>query len=147
MKIRKIMIKNFKNIKNLSMENIPDLVVIAGPNGCGKTSIFEAIRIFKAIIGPYHPSDLNIIRGELRNQLGNLVNLKANETEISISFELSINEISYLKNKGFQIDDELNKNNGLLGCSLKITKSGDPQILVNSRRYRNYSSIMIPRTK
>lgn len=132
MKIRKMIIKNFKSIENLSMENIPDLVVIAGSNGCGKTSIFEAIRIFKAIIGPYHSNELGIIQGELRNQLGNLVNLKANEAEISISFELSSDEISYLKNKGFQIDEELDKNNGLLGCSLKITKSGGSQILANS---------------
>jgi len=132
MKIRKLIIKNFKSIENLSMENIPDLVVIAGPNGCGKTSVFEAIRTFKAIIGPYHSNELGVIRGELRNQLGNLVNLKTDETEISISFELSKDEISYLKNKGFQIDEELDRNNGLLVSSLKITKSDSSEILVNS---------------
>lgn len=45
MKIKEIQIKNFKRFSNLKIENIPEtakLVVLAGPNGCGKTSLFEA---------------------------------------------------------------------------------------------------------
>lgn len=45
MKIKEIQIKNFKRFTNLKIEAIPEtakLVVLAGPNGCGKTSLFEA---------------------------------------------------------------------------------------------------------
>ncbi len=140
MKIRNIMIKNFKNIKNLSMEKIPDLVIIAGSNGCGKTSIFEAIRTFKVIIGPYHPNELPILKSELRNQLGHLVNLRAQESEISISFELSKSEILYLQERNFKIDEELKKNKGLLKSSLTISKTGQPRITELSESLRELLS-------
>ena len=45
MKIKSIHLKNFKRFTNLTIQNIPQtakLVVLVGPNGCGKTSVFEA---------------------------------------------------------------------------------------------------------
>ena len=48
MKIKKITITNFRGIDSLSLDFIHpagkplDLVVLAGPNGCGKTSVLEA---------------------------------------------------------------------------------------------------------
>ena len=45
MKIRKIHIQHFKRFTDLTIEGIPvtaKLVVLVGPNGCGKTSLFEA---------------------------------------------------------------------------------------------------------
>lgn len=45
MKIKEIQINNFKRFTNLRIKNIPEtakLVVLVGPNGCGKTSLFEA---------------------------------------------------------------------------------------------------------
>ena len=45
MKIKEVQIKNFKRFTNLKIEGIPEtakLVVLVGPNGCGKTSLFEA---------------------------------------------------------------------------------------------------------
>lgn len=45
MKIKEIQINNFKRFSNLTINNIPEtakLVVLVGPNGCGKTSLFEA---------------------------------------------------------------------------------------------------------
>ena len=45
MKIETIRINNFKRFTNLTITNIPEsakLVVLVGPNGCGKTSLFEA---------------------------------------------------------------------------------------------------------
>ncbi len=132
MKIKKLMVKNFKNITNLSMDNIPDLVVIAGPNGCGKTSIFEAIRIFKTVIGPYTNQDLNIILQETKRQAGNLVTLDKEESEISIGFELNSNEKSYLKKNGYDVKTELTTS-GLLEGSIKITKSGQMSNIKNSQ--------------
>ena len=48
MKIKEIRIRNFRGIDNLEMrfmshdEKALDLAVLAGPNGCGKTSVLEA---------------------------------------------------------------------------------------------------------
>ncbi len=54
MKITGIEIENFKSIKKLNLKDIPNLIIIAGPNGVGKTSILEAIRFVKSRLYPYH---------------------------------------------------------------------------------------------
>jgi AAA15 family ATPase/GTPase len=129
LKIRELAIKNFKNIKELHMRNVPDLVVIAGPNGCGKTSIFDAIRILKAIIGPYSSGELNQIQTiELRNELRNAVNLTAEFAEITVGIELSESEKKYLLQRSANLEEILSQNQGLLRSSLKITKTGGYEI-------------------
>jgi len=45
MKITKVYLKNFKRFTELEIEKIPGeakLIVLAGPNGCGKSSVFDA---------------------------------------------------------------------------------------------------------
>ena len=47
MKIASIHLQNFKRFTDLKLENIPataKLVVLLGPNGCGKSSVFDALR-------------------------------------------------------------------------------------------------------
>jgi len=133
LKIKELTIKNFKNIVAVHMKNIPDLVVIAGPNGCGKTSVFDAIRIFKAIIGPYSRGELGYIQSiELKNQLKNVVNLKAEFAEISISIELSRNEKNYLSTRFPNLEEILSQNNGLLAASVRILSTGEHRLVIKS---------------
>ena len=53
MYIESLEIINFKNLRHLQVDTIPKLVVLAGPNGSGKTSVFDALRIFKEAIAGY----------------------------------------------------------------------------------------------
>lgn len=43
MKITSLEITDFPPIKNLKIENLGDIVIIAGANGCGKTRLKSAI--------------------------------------------------------------------------------------------------------
>ena len=47
MKIKEIKIENFRRFTNIKITNIPQnakLVVLLGPNGCGKSSLFDAFK-------------------------------------------------------------------------------------------------------
>lgn len=58
MKITKVCLKNFKRFTELEIKNIPTetkLVVLAGPNGCGKSSVFDA---FERLVSPRKIGDI-----------------------------------------------------------------------------------------
>lgn len=118
------------------MENIPDLVVIAGPNGSGKTSIFEAIRLFKAVIAPYHSSEINAVKEDLKNSFGNAVRFNSDYAEISIGLELTDDETSYVRNMNNKVDAELRNNSGLLLSTIRINKIGEILIPMDSESLR-----------
>lgn len=54
MKIQSIKLQNFKKFSNLTIGNLPDtvkLVVLLGPNGCGKSSLIESMEVARKIYG------------------------------------------------------------------------------------------------
>ena len=66
MKIRNIKLQNFKKFSNLTIDNLPDtvkLVVLLGPNGCGKSSLIESMEVARKIYGlhqiPWSDSNFN----------------------------------------------------------------------------------------
>lgn len=66
MKIKNIKLQNFKKFSNLTINNLPDtvrLVVLLGPNGCGKSSLIESMEVARKIYGfhqiPWSASDFN----------------------------------------------------------------------------------------
>ena len=66
MRINELHIWNLKGIREFHIDNIPDTVVIAGPNGCGKSSVLDCIRILKSVHGGYEPGESD----QLWNEMG-----------------------------------------------------------------------------
>ncbi|MEZ4968954.1 MAG: AAA family ATPase [Flavobacteriaceae bacterium] len=58
MKIKKISINKFKRFTDLEITDIPEsarLIVLVGPNGSGKTSLFEAFNHYYQLSGYGQP--------------------------------------------------------------------------------------------
>ena len=70
MKIKSIHLKDFKRFTDLTIEGLPEtakLVVMIGPNGCGKSSVFDALNCYTYIVksSAYPPDDENFSPFEL----------------------------------------------------------------------------------
>ena len=59
MRFQSLEIRNFRAITYLKLSDLGDLVLIAGPNGCGKSTIFDAIRFLKSMFGGYQPNEVH----------------------------------------------------------------------------------------
>lgn len=57
MRISKIIIENFRGLKRAVLKDCADLNVLLGPNGCGKSSVLEALYLASAAFGPSGPID------------------------------------------------------------------------------------------
>jgi len=113
MKIRSLEILNFRGIKNVRLDNLQDMVVIAGPNGCGKSCILDAIRLIKSIYGGYQPNEIHQWMGEFQinftqdpNALGGLMQDRSKHFLVSVQFELQQDEINYLRDNAEQLARE-----------------------------------------
>ena len=61
MKIKSIKLTNFKRFTKLKIKEIPEtakLVVMIGPNGCGKSSVFDALKLY--IYSSHYGDDLEM---------------------------------------------------------------------------------------
>lgn len=62
MKIKEVNLKKFKRFTDLTITDIPEsakLVIMVGPNGCGKTSVFEAFNHWYKFHGFANVGDIN----------------------------------------------------------------------------------------
>ena len=100
MRINQLEIKNVRGIENVVIEDIPNTIVIAGPNGCGKSCILDCIRLMKSLHGGYEPNEAevlwNTIIGSRRRGLAYLLRNPGYEGRIVAEITFSQREIEWL---------------------------------------------------
>lgn len=66
MKITRLKIVNFRGLTNIDFELPKNFSVIVGPNAIGKSTIFEAIRLIKALLTPTYMNEAQEVLNEMR---------------------------------------------------------------------------------
>jgi len=103
MKIKKLEINNFRGINKVSLNELGNVIVIAGQNGSGKSCIFDAIRLLKSAYGGYQANEWHQWMGEFLispsnnpSYLISLFNDPQKELSITCEFELDEAEKSFI---------------------------------------------------
>ena len=114
MKITRLEVKNFKAIEHVEMQEIDDMVVVAGPNGCGKSCILDSIRLVKSLYGGYVANEWQQWTGEfLINQqhskwgMKKVLRNKNIESTIELDVVIEPQELDYLKGRKQILMEEL----------------------------------------
>ena len=105
--------ENFRAITRVELKNLEDMIVIAGPNGCGKSCILDAIRLFKSVYGGYQPNEwqqwMNEFQINLREQhrMASLLRRKNQPSVIEAQIELADAERRFIESNLQNLTEDL----------------------------------------
>ena len=111
MKIENLEIHNFRAIENVVIEADSPMVVIAGPNGCGKSCVLDAIRLVKSIYGGYADNEYGLWLGEFQiepnspNSMKKVLRDKDKEARIHITLSLHDSERNFLLSEADELGE------------------------------------------
>lgn len=89
LRFQSIDIRNFRAIQRFSVGDLSDLILIAGPNGCGKSCILDAIRLLKSVYGGYQTNEWMQWFGEFQVNLNDPNNLRGVFRDKQIPIQIS----------------------------------------------------------
>lgn len=94
MRFESLTVRNFRAIRHLELSDMADVVLIAGPNGCGKSAALDALRLLKSIYGGYQYDEWRQWFNEFQIDLNNKASLRRllrdKEESLSISAFLTL---------------------------------------------------------
>ena len=111
MQIECLEINNFRAIEHVVIEADSPMVVIAGPNGCGKSCVLDAIRLVKSIYGGYADNEYGLWLGEFQiepnspTSMKKILRDKNKEARIKITLSLHTSEKNYLLREADEIGE------------------------------------------
>jgi energy-coupling factor transporter ATP-binding protein EcfA2 len=103
MRFSSLSIKNFRAIRNFEVNNLTDFVLIAGPNGCGKSCVFDAIRLLKSVYGGYQANEWMQWFGEFQinlndsHQIQRMLRDPNRPVEMAAQIQLAQHEKDFLR--------------------------------------------------
>ena len=113
MRIVNLFVENFRAINRVKLTDLKTMIVVAGPNGCGKSCILDAIRLFKSVYGGYQPNEWHQWLSEFQiaprnlHQMASLLRDRSRPATIEAQIELAQEERAFILQEARPMLEEL----------------------------------------
>ena len=114
MRIEELEIENFRAIEKISIDARSTMIVIAGPNGCGKSCVLDGIRFIKSAYGGYGPNEWDQWLGEFQInrqqdswEMRKILRDKSKRARIAITLRLHQKERLHLQENEKELAEEV----------------------------------------